>query len=79
MSEWIPVSERLPEEDGHYLVYAPSYRGGSSSAKENHEGIMFSRFSNGKWSIEHGYYKREGCVRAWMPLPPYREDVEHGI
>lgn len=67
--QWIPVSERLPDKNGHYLVYAPTYRGGSSSAKENHDGIMFSRFSNGKWSIEHGYYERINCVIAWMPLP----------
>jgi hypothetical protein len=73
MSGWISVNERLPEVDGYYLVYAPSYSGGSSSAKENHNGVMFSRFSNGKWSIEHGYYKRKGCVRAWLPLPePYK-------
>lgn len=67
--QWIPVSERLPEEDGVYIVYAPYYFGGSSSAKENHKGIMFSKYKNGKWSIEHGYYKRPNCVQAWMPLP----------
>ena len=75
--QWVPVSERLPEKDGYYLVYAPTYRGGSSSAKENHDGIMFSRFKNGKWSIEHGYYEREGCVRACMPLPEsYKEKTK---
>ena len=63
------ITDRMSEEDGVYLVYAPSYRGGSSSSKENHKGIMFSKFKNGKWSIEHGYYNREGCVKAWMPLP----------
>ena len=73
---WIPCSERLPE-DGVYLIYAPNYKGGSSSAKEWHHGIMFSKFKNGKWSIEHGYYERPNCVLAWMPLPePYREDGE---
>ena len=71
--QWIPVSERLPGKDGHYLVYAPKYRGGSSSAKEYYDGVMFSRFNNGKWSIEHGYYERKNCVIAWMPLPePYK-------
>lgn len=71
---WIPVS-KPPEEDGTYLVYAPDYTGGSSSAKEWHDGVMFSKFKNGKWSIEHGYHKRPNCVKAHMPLPePYRGD-----
>lgn len=66
---WIPCSKRLPEKDGHYIVYAPTYSGGSSSSKEYHDGVMFSAFKKGKWSIEHGYHKRPNCVRAWMPLP----------
>jgi len=73
--KWIPCSERLPEKDDVYLVYAPYYSGGSSSSKENHKGVMFSKHKNGKWSIEHGYHKRPNCVIAWMPLPePYKED-----
>ncbi len=66
---WIPCSERLPEEDGTYIVYAPGYMGGSSSAKEHHNGVMFSKLKKGKWSVEHGYYSRPECVKAWMPLP----------
>ena len=50
--QWIPCSEP-PEEDGVYIVYAPDYSGGSSSAKECHNGVMFSKYKNGKWSIEH--------------------------
>lgn len=72
--EWIPRSEP-PKNEGTYLVYAPDYRGGSSSTKENHNGVMFSKYKNGKWSIEYGYYERPNCVKAWMPLPePYRGD-----
>ena len=75
--EWIPCSERLPEEDGHYIVYAPSYSGGSSSGKEIHNGVMFSRFKSGKWSIEVGYHKRPNCVKAWIPIEPWKgEDDE---
>ena len=29
--DWTPCAEGLPEENGTYLVFAPSYRGGSSS------------------------------------------------
>lgn len=72
--QWISCSERLPEKDGHYIVYAPTYSGGSSSSKEYHDGVMFSAFKKGKWSIEHGYHKRPNCVVAWMPLPtPYQK------
>lgn len=80
---WIPCEERLPSEEGPYIVYAPTYRGGSSTAKENHGGIMFSKWKNSKWSIEHGYYERPNCVLAWMPLPePYegeRRDDERTV
>ena len=73
---WIPVTERLPEEDGWYQVYAPSYSGGSSSGLKNIKGNMYSAFKNGKWSIEVGYHKRPGCVKAWMPLPePPKEEA----
>lgn len=72
----IPCSEWLPKKDGHYIVYAPTYSGGSSSSKEHHDGVMFSAFKKGKWSIEHGYHKRPNCVVAWMPLPELYKEVE---
>ena len=73
--DWTPCAEGLPEENGTYLVFAPSYRGGSSSGLDVINGIMFSRFKSGKWSIEHGYYNRPNCVIAWQPLPdPYNTD-----
>ena len=59
----------LPKEDGFYLVYAPSYKGGSSKTKQKVKGgYMFSRFLHGKWSIEVGYYERPNCVRAWKEI-----------
>jgi hypothetical protein len=60
-----------PEKDGTYLVYAPNYVGGSSSAKESHNGIMFSRFKNGKWSIEKtkSIEKKSGLVEKWAEIP----------
>lgn len=75
ISRWIPVAERLPNEDGWYQVYAPWYSGGSSSGLKNINGNMYSAFKHGKWSIEVGYHKRPGCVKAWMPLPqPPKEE-----
>lgn len=74
---WVSVKERLPKENGWYQVYAPSYSGGSSSGLKNINGIMYSALKNGKWSIEVGYHKRHGCVKAWMPLPePPKEDAD---
>lgn len=77
VGKWIPATEQLPEKDGWYQVYAPSYSGGSSSGLKNINGNMYSAFKHGKWSIEVGYHKRPGCVKAWMPLPePPKEETE---
>ena len=64
-----------PEEKGPYFVYAPSYRGGSSSGKESERGVMISKWTGKHWSIEVGYYKRPGCVTHWMPIEPPKEDA----
>ena len=75
-TEWVSVEDRLPDTDGAYLVYAPTYTGGSSSSLDCIGGIMFFRFKHEKWSIESGYYKRPNCVTHWMPIPtPY--DIDH--
>ena len=68
-TEWVSIEDRLPDTDGAYLVYAPTYTGGSSSSLDCIGGIMFSRFKHEKWSIESGYYKRPNCVTHWMPIP----------
>lgn len=71
---WISVKDKLPDKSGYYLVFAPTYSGGSSSGLECINGIMFSKFTvakngNKTWSIEVGYHKRPNCVMYWMPLP----------
>lgn len=68
-NQWISVDEELPDENGRYLVYAPTYKKGSSSGLDFKDGIGFSRFCNGKWSIEIGYIKRPNCVTHWMSIP----------
>lgn len=73
---WISVDDRLPEEKGTYLVYAPTYSGGSSSGLDCVGGVMFARWRK-HWSIEVGYHKRPGCVTHWMPIPePPKEVVQ---
>lgn len=56
---WIPVSERLPDKEGNYLITAqPTY----NHAKD----IRIAHWSS-RWV---GYVKSE--IIAWMPLPePY--------
>lgn len=73
---WVRCEERLPEEKGWYLVYAPKYRGGSSSGKESANRVMFSKWSGKTWSIEVGYYERPNCVTHWMPLPQPSKEGE---
>ena len=75
-STWHRVEDGLPDKVGSYLVYAPTYGGGSSSEKECKAGVMFARWlKGGHWSIEVGYYKRPGCVTHWMPIEPPKEDA----
>ncbi len=62
---WIPVSERLPEDNGCMLVTID-------------DAIEFGKYEDGEWSIwvcEHWDKWGAKGVTAWMPLPePYRED-----
>jgi hypothetical protein len=51
---WIPVSERLPEKDGYYMVYDCRY--------EQHFDALFR---GGAWSP----YIYNLMVTHWMPLP----------
>ena len=56
MSEWIPVSERLPEECGYYLISTAGFD-------------VLEGFYDGKewWHEGKGHTWRE--VVAWMPKP----------
>lgn len=62
MSNWIPVSERLPEERKSVLVYAPEYNN-----------IYCAYLDGDTWFIFGGYGSYAVAnVTAWMPLPkPY--------
>lgn len=62
MSEWIPVSERLPDKDKRVLV----------------TGTFWGRFEVNidTWNGER-WFNYGGYVSAWQPLPePYRESEE---
>lgn len=53
--KWIPVTERLPEEAGCYLV----------AVKNDHQ----RRYSKTAW-FSHGSWFARQDVTHWMPLPP---------
>ncbi|MBQ9612249.1 MAG: DUF551 domain-containing protein [Lachnospiraceae bacterium] len=58
---WIPCSERLPEEDGLYLV---------TTSKGQVQVHVFSHNGNSE-----EYWMR--CNKAWIPLPePYQEGAD---
>lgn len=71
---WIPCSERLPEEDGEYLIWCVSYdvSTGDKITITNAYGISYYDTQFGAWTGVHvgGFLWNE--VVAWMPLPkPY--------
>ena len=72
-AEWIPCSERLPSEDGDYLVQM-SWWGFQMDVYSWADGWNCYRI-NGKVSRLSEIDGRD--IVAWMPLPkPYREDGE---
>lgn len=90
MSEWIPVSERLPDKIGEYLVTQKTsfsdyvYRSIAGYALNLHDVDEYD-FADKKragwyeYDSEWGYYEIDGVI-AWMSLPaPFRaksEDME---
>lgn len=79
MMEWISVKERLPENDGWYLVYAPGYWGNSKIY--GLDGFAYSNFKHNykaHWGLERGTGRGwPGIVTHWMPLPdPPKEGFE---
>ena len=65
---WIPVEERLPEEDGFYLC---TMDGKIVGEEEPFTGL--SEFENGLWIDDDIDYR---CIIAWRPLPePYQEET----
>ena len=70
-SEWIPIRERLPEDESYILVsFENSTMPDIARYEENDEGGAFYPGDD-----EKSYLSYELFVNAWMPLPePYRED-----
>ena len=60
--QWIPCSDRLPDDDGHYLC-------------SELDGFCYTdSFKEGKWGLVDKYGAT--CI-AWMPLPdPWRGEED---
>lgn len=73
--EWIPVSERLPEDMQRVLIWFEYYRYGDFNCMYQTYG--FGYVCDGKWSPfingETGW--QDYSIIAWQPLPkPYRKE-----
>lgn len=75
---WIPVTERLPEENGRYLVTFKNgikvCMVGYGSCKRT---VLGYPIGHGWYSLEEAQYYAEDSIIAWMHLPePYKEEDE---
>lgn len=62
-TQWIPVTERLPEEDKPVFVYL------------FHDSPHIAWLSEGVWYTDDFIIDKDDEPTAWMPLPePYREE-----
>lgn len=69
LREWIPCTERLPEEDGEYLVQR------SGDLWVDICVAHFNYYGGKYWVDRDGFILRQIC--AWMPLPkPYEKEGE---
>lgn len=71
-TEWIPVSERLPEKNGRYLcTVGTDYRNPREMYYEP------KGKNNRTWASLDRAYVEDCFVIAWMPLPrPYKTESE---
>lgn len=64
--KWIPVSERMPEAEGHYLVWA-----NASRIDGYCDHLAIAAYQGGEWSNEFNW-----LVNHWMPLPAAPQEVK---
>lgn len=64
--KWIPVSERMPEAEGHYLVWA-----NASRIDGYCDHLAIAAYQGGQWSNEFNW-----LVNHWMPLPAAPQEVK---
>ena len=70
VQEWVPVTEKLPEDSGYYLVvHRNKYNGSISIAFE-----MYIKCKIGEWWENDYAYD----VTHWMPLPEMPKENDYG-
>lgn len=76
--QWIPVSERVPEDYVDVLVWFEYFRYGDYNCMYATHGIGNYSKEYNSWAINHETGWKDLHVFAWMPLPePYgKEDVQ---
>ena len=83
VQKWIPVTERLPEKDGYYLIYGcGGWRGIYGFAKD---GRKLDKYDfNHRWenvwysyNLEHGFSISD-AITHWMPLPDAPKGDKNG-
>lgn len=66
LPRWIPVTERLPEEDGMYLVHG-TWSASGRKVTDTCEFYVHDGYFRAAWNFD---------VTHWMPLPePPKEDT----
>lgn len=74
--QWVPVSERTPDDYSAVLLQYSSRYGFETEQRETLDIGYFNAFGNAEHRTED-YEKFRGEVIAWMPLPePYRGSDE---
>jgi len=73
---WIPVTERLPEEPGFYIVYTDSSYNPIRMLRYGMAAPVAFRDGN-NWYDEKGQHIYSWLVKFWMPPPePPKEETE---
>ena len=72
---WIPVEERLPEDEGTLVLVQLSGRPDTNVTLI--DSIELATYCEGGWILKGWFQWDEAKPVAWMPLPePYRQEEE---